>query len=161
LALNGPARRGFLPRRIVSGGQAGVDRAALDVALALGFEVGGWCPAGRKAVDGPIDPRYPLTETPSPGYRQRTGWNVRDSDATLILTLGALRGGSALTRSLALQQGKPCLVVDLKDEGGLAVARAWLAQIGPESLNVAGPRESGENPVGENAREWLEGLLGR
>ena len=70
---------------IVSGGQTGVDRAALDAALALGMRCGGWCPAGRWAEDGPIDPRYPLRETPSGDPAQRTEWNVRDSDATLIL----------------------------------------------------------------------------
>jgi hypothetical protein len=72
--------------RLVSGGQSGVDRAALDVALALGIPCGGWCPKGRKAEDGE---RYPLKETPSAGYSQRTRWNVRDADGTLILTWGA------------------------------------------------------------------------
>ena len=75
-----------LLRRVVSGGQTGVDRAALDVAIALGFAHGGWCPAGRLAEDGPIDARYPLRETPSADPSQRTEWNVRDSDATLVLT---------------------------------------------------------------------------
>lgn len=72
--------------KIVSGGQTGVDRAALDVAMALGLEIGGWCPAGRWAEDGPIDARYPLNETPSADPAQRTEWNVCDSDGTLILT---------------------------------------------------------------------------
>ena len=72
--------------KIISGGQTGVDRAALDVALELGLPCGGWCPRGRRAEDGPIDPRYPLTETPWDGYPQRTEWNVRDADGTLILT---------------------------------------------------------------------------
>src|SRR5687768_4395889 len=70
---------------IVSGGQTGVDRAALDAAMALGLPVAGWCPAGRWAEDGPIPARYPLTETPSADPAQRTEWNVRDSDATLLL----------------------------------------------------------------------------
>ena len=77
-----------IPRKIVSGGQTGVDRAALDVAIKLGIEAGGWCPRGRRAEDGPIEERYPLRETWSRTYSQRTEWNVRDSDATLILCRG-------------------------------------------------------------------------
>ena len=74
--------------KIVSGGQTGVDRAALDVALDLSLPCGGWCPKGRKAEDGPIAAHYPLTETPLDSYPQRTEWNVRDSDGTLVLTRG-------------------------------------------------------------------------
>ena len=88
-------------RRIVSGGQTGVDRAALDVALSLGIPCAGWCPRGRRAEDGPIDARYPLNETPSTSYAKRTEWNVRDSDATLILARLPLGGGTALTERLA------------------------------------------------------------
>src|SRR5438105_15558458 len=87
--------------KIVSGGQTGVDRAALDVALELGMPCGGWCPRGRRAEDGPITDRYPLSETPWSGYPQRTGWNVRDADGTLILTMGQADRGTALTQQLA------------------------------------------------------------
>src|SRR3954454_8651242 len=93
----GEGRRAVMFTKIVSGGQTGVDRAALDVALALGIPCGGWCPKGRKAEDGPIEDRYPLSETPSSDYRQRTLWNIRDSDATLILTWGEPTGGTLLT----------------------------------------------------------------
>src|SRR5210317_1948565 len=81
--------------RIVSGGQTGVDRGALDAALTLGRVCGGWCPEGRLADDGPIPARYPLQELPGGGYRARTRRNVRDSDATLIVTFGAPTGGTA------------------------------------------------------------------
>jgi hypothetical protein len=80
-------------QRIVSGGQAGVDRAALDWAIARGIPHGGWCPAGRIAEDGMIPERYQLRETASPGYRERTRRNVEDSDGTLILNLGELDAG--------------------------------------------------------------------
>ena len=83
--------------KIVSGGQTGVDRAALDSALELGFPCGGWCPKGRKAKDGPPAVRYPLTETPTGNCAERTKWNVRDSDGTLLLTRSA--NGSTAIRS--------------------------------------------------------------
>jgi hypothetical protein len=88
-----------------------VDRAALDVALALGLPVGGWCPKGRRAEDGVIPARYPLVETPEPDYETRTRRNVEDSDGTLILNLGPPDGGTALTAAHARQIGKPCLIV--------------------------------------------------
>src|ERR1043166_1868000 len=107
---------GILFTFIRSGGQTGVDRAALDVALEWGVPCGGWCPRGRRAEDGPINPRYPLVETPWVGYPQRTEWNVRDSDGTLILTRGEADRGTALTIELASRYQKPCLVLALKGE---------------------------------------------
>src|SRR3954447_23558628 len=105
-----------MPAKLISGGQTGVDRAALDVALALGIPCGGWCPKGRKAEDGPIPERYPLTETPSGSYSQRTRWNVRDADATLILTWGQPTSGTLLTVNACRGTDKPHLVLDLADE---------------------------------------------
>jgi hypothetical protein len=128
--------------RIVSGGQTGVDRAALDVALELHLPCGGWCPRGRRAEDGRLDARYPLTETPSAAYPQRTEWNVRDSDGTLILAVGPLRGGTALTRKLALRIGRPFLVIDLARLPVPHALRDWAADNTVRVLNVAGPRES-------------------
>ena len=90
-----------------------MDRAALDVALELGFPCGGWCPSGRLAEDGPLQEIYPLKETPSKAYAQRTEWNVRDSDGTLVLHRGSLSGGTALTVELTKENNKPCLVIDL------------------------------------------------
>src|SRR3954447_14624932 len=100
---------GFLIQRIVSGGQTGVDRAALDVALALGIPCGGWCPRGRGAEDGLIPERYPLVETPAADASQRTRWNVRDSDGTLILAWGEPTGGTLLTVQACRETGKPHL----------------------------------------------------
>lgn len=102
-----------LPARIRSGGQTGVDRAALDWAIARGIPHAGWCPRGRLANDGPLPSRYQLQETPSASWSQRTRLNVRDADATLILHAGPLQGGTRLTLRLAQQMGKPVHLVDL------------------------------------------------
>ncbi len=128
--------------RVVSGGQTGVDRAALDVALELGLGCGGWCPQGRRAEDGALHAKYPLRETPLPDYAQRTEWNVRDADGTLILTRGSPTEGTAATVELARRYGKPHLVLDLEQGADAAAARQWLAKRKLKVLNVAGPRES-------------------
>src|SRR5215472_13690466 len=128
--------------KIVSGGQTGVDRAALDMALELGLPCGGWCPRGRRAEDGPIPDRYPLTETPWDGYPQRTEWNVRDSDGTLILTHGEPDRGTALTVELANRYGRPHLVIALGESPNEEEVRAWARAHQVGVVNVAGPRES-------------------
>jgi hypothetical protein len=145
--------------RIVSGGQTGVDRAALDVALALGLPCGGWCPSGRRAEDGPIDARYPLRETPSAAYDERTAGNVRDSDATLVLARGPLRGGTAYTLSCARREGRPHLVVDLGADPDPAPVRLWIDEQRVRVLNVAGPRESQSPGIGAHARAFLMEVL--
>lgn len=147
------------PLRIISGGQTGVDRAALDVALQLGLPCGGWCPRGRRAEDGPIDSRYPLQETPWHGYPQRTEWNVRDAQATLILTVGPPDRGTALTAELALRYGRPLLVVDLAADPAAAAAQEWLRSTGAAILNVAGPRESSSPGIHTLAVRFLRALL--
>jgi len=136
-----------------------VDRAALDAALAFGVPVGGWCPRGRLAEDGPIDPRYPLRETPSASYPQRTEWNVRDSDGTLVLTRGRPRGGTALTIALARQYGRPVLVLDLSARPGVSPLLHWLETEGLSVLNVAGPRESQQPGIQREARSFLEDAI--
>jgi hypothetical protein len=128
--------------KIISGGQTGVDRAALDVALAMGIDCGGWCPKGRRAEDGRIPSRYPLVETDSTTYSRRTKRNVRESDATLILSRGEPRGGTLLTRRAATELGKPCLAVDVDAPQALAEIRIWLSARPVRVLNAAGPRES-------------------
>jgi hypothetical protein len=145
--------------KIISGGQTGVDRAALDVALAMGIDCGGWCPKGRRAEDGPIASRYPLAETASPAYSQRTKRNVRDSDATLILSRGQPRGGTLLTQRTAVELGKPCLSIDLGAPAALAEIREWLDRHAVGVLNVAGPRESQSPGITLEATRLLHELF--
>ena len=128
--------------KIVSGGQTGVDRGALDAAIALGLAHGGWVPRGRKAEDGVIPERYALTELDSPVYADRTKQNVLDSDGTLILTVGPATGGTALTVRLAQTLKQPHLVLDLDASPSADEVRAWIAAHEVAVLNVAGPRES-------------------
>lgn len=144
----------FVPARIVSGGQTGVDRAALEVAIALGIEHGGWCPAGRLSEDGSIPSRYELRETDSADYPVRTEQNVIDSEATLILYEGRMKGGTLLTRRICQRQAKPYLAIRI-DPSQLPAVRRWLNQIQPQTLNVAGPRESTSAGIFERAGEFL------
>lgn len=147
---------------IISGGQTGADRAALDWAIARGIEHGGWCPAGRRAEDGPLDAKYRLVETEREGYRARTVRNVRDSDATLILNLGDLEGGSLETLRIAERRGKPVRVVQLDaqpTDEELDELRDWLRVDAVSRLNVAGPRESKRPGTYRAAHAFLERLL--
>jgi hypothetical protein len=128
--------------KIISGGQTGVDRAALDVALELGLAAGGWCPRGRRAEDGPLEARYPLKETDSRNYAVRTEKNILDSDGTLILTRGSPKGGTALTIKLARVHRKAFMVIDLSMGKNFPSVRDWSQAHQIKILNVAGPRES-------------------
>ena len=128
--------------KIISGGQTGVDRAALDVAIALKILHGGWCPKGRIAEDGVIPACYNLEETPGSDYAQRTAWNVRDADGTLILTKKPITGGTLLTLKLAKQLKKPYLVFDLFAAQSIDAIIIWLKKHNIKILNVAGPRAS-------------------
>ena len=145
--------------RIVSGGQTGVDRAALDAAIWLGIPHGGWCPKGRRAEDGPIPERYDLEETDESQYFIRTERNVIDSDATLILYEVELTGGTALTLRMAKKHQKPCLQVDLTQLPTFDEMLQWLAEEQVATLNVAGPRESSCPGIGEESRQLLVDLL--
>lgn len=145
--------------KVVSGGQTGVDRAALDVALEFGIARGGWCPKGRKAEDGPLPPHYPLQETSSDVYAQRTEWNVRDSDGTLVLTRGRPTEGTALTVQIASRLGKPCLVLDLDEQPGLTAVVTWAKANQVKVLNVAGPRESRCPGISVQAAQFLRKIL--
>lgn len=139
---------------IVSGGQTGVDRAALDWALARGFRVDGWCPKGRRAEDGKIPERFPLRETSSRGYAERTRRNVAGTDATLIIVRRKPSGGTALTARVAMKEGKPFFVATL-GETPAEMALLWLLKNLPRRLNVAGPRASQEPGIGGDARRYL------
>jgi predicted Rossmann-fold nucleotide-binding protein len=145
--------------KIISGGQTGVDRAALDVAMELGLACGGYCPKGRYAEDGPIPDKYPLQETPSADTMQRTEWNVRDSDGTLILTLGQPTGGTALTIAHAQKLRRPCLVVDLSIPVNTDAINEWLAANQIQTLNIAGPRASESPQIYELAKAMLRNLV--
>lgn len=150
--------------KVVSGGQTGVDRAALDVAIAAGIACGGWCPRGRIAEDGPIPDFYPLKETKRRGYIERTRLNVEESDGTLIITEGAPAGGTERALEHAERIGKPVLIVELGDELGgagadLARARDWVAENGIRVVNIAGPRESTSGGIYDLAAAFLQRLL--
>jgi len=145
--------------KIVSGGQTGVDRAALDAAKHRGIPIGGWCPKGRRAEDGPIPDRYPLDETPREEYAQRTAWNVRDSDGTLIVTDGTMEGGTERTVQEARNRDKPVLHVRTSDPVPVEMIRAWREDNDLRVLNVAGPRESEADGIYERARAILEAFL--
>ena len=146
---------------IISGGQTGVDRAALDVALELGIPCAGWCPKGRRAEDGPIDIHYPLKETPSANYRMRTERNVRDSDGTLIFTWRKPKGGTGLTIKFAQKYKKPYFVVDLSVEGDPESVQRWGEVNKINVLNIAGLRESELPGIYHQAVEFLRKLFNK
>lgn len=161
-----PARVMFKPRRIISGGQTGVDQAALRAAETCGLALGGWCPPGRVCESGIIPSRFQLQETPaerSPGApdiprSQRTEWNVRDSDATLILQPGSrdkVDPGTGWTRICAERYKKPLLVCDLADPEAPVKIGQWLRAISIETLNVAGPSEGAVPGIEDEAYALL------
>ncbi len=146
---------------IVSGGQTGADRAALDTAIRHGFPHGGWCPKGRIAEDGIIGGQYRLRETPSADSAQRTEWNVRDSDGTVVFTLAEdAAGGSLRTIELAREHKKPCAHIsragNYKPEEAL---RRFVQEHGIKVLNVAGSRESKEPGIYLWVCEGIEAVL--
>jgi len=146
-------------RKIVSGGQTGVDRGALDFATGRGIEHGGWVPKGRRAEDGPLPPLYNMKETETRRYGERTRRNVLDSDGTLIVREGRLSGGTALTKILAQRAGKPLLVIDISRaafEDAAKAIRLWLEENTISVLNLAGPRESQRPGIYGRTRALLE-----
>lgn len=151
------------PLVILSGGQTGVDRAALEAALELGVPCGGACSAGRKAEDGRIPDRYPLTELGSPSYAVRTRQNVEDADGTLIIHFGPLTGGTALTLRTCRKANKPVRLIDGRQtpvEEGARAAQAFIIEHGLQRLNVAGPRASHCTEAYPYTRELMTVLLG-
>src|SRR5262249_46904730 len=148
--------------KIVSGGQTGADRAALDWAIKRGIPHGGWCPKDRKAEDGTIDRRYNLVETPSEDYSQRTEWNVRDSDGTAVFSIRReLRGGSLLTVEIAERRNKPVIHLSLDEQTNHAQElRSFIEEFGISVLNVAGPRASAEPGVYQFVGRVLDQAFG-
>lgn len=131
--------------KIISGGQTGVDRGALDAALSAGDDCGGWCPKGRRAEDGKIPKIYPLTELKSQSYADRTRQNIMDSDGTLILYFGELEGGTELTFQLCKELRKPYLLIDsevIDERRAGQLIHTFAVNHLIKILNVAGPRNS-------------------
>jgi hypothetical protein len=131
--------------KIISGGQTGVDRGALDAALEKGFPCGGWCPPGRLAEDGPIDRAYPMSEMDHGSYGERTRRNVIDSDGTLIIHFGPLEGGTKTTLQYCIQLKKPHALIDALEASethAAGLASRFVESNAVETLNVAGPRQS-------------------
>ncbi len=150
-------------QKIISGGQTGVDQAALDAAMDVGLAYGGWLPAGRRTERGPLPQRYAhMQELPTESYPERTRKNVEAADATLIISRGSLTGGSALTAKIAAEVGKPYLHIDLER---LPVAAAcleeWLRRHHPEILNIAGPRASSDAKIYGQAYALIKQILSR
>jgi hypothetical protein len=133
-------------KKIISGGQTGVDRAALDAALRLGIPHGGWLPKGRITEDGPLPARYKLVELPTDSYAERTERNVVDADGTLIISRGAPTGGTDYTRKMVLKHGKQMLHIDMamyrNPMDAASLISSWIKLNNIEMLNVAGPRAS-------------------
>ena len=145
---------------VMSGGQTGVDRAALDFAMHHELECKGWCPAERWAEDGSIPEKYPLKETPSKDPGVRTEWNVRDSDGTLILHEGWLDKGSAYTISMCMRLNKAIIEIDLSGQYDTQKVRDWINKHNISKLNIAGPRQSKSSNAYEEAYMFLVRLFG-
>ena len=151
--------------KILSGGQTGVDRAALDVAMELGLPCGGWCPKGRRAEDGRIPDKYPLNEMPTREYGPRTRRNVEVCDATLVIYRGTITAGSLLTVKIVHELHRQCFAVDLKThpspDGAAEGIRAVRAKLKHRAmvLNVAGSRESSAPGIYEEASAFLRVLF--
>jgi len=149
-------------KKIISGGQTGADRAALDAAIEMGIEHGGWIPKGRKAEDGPVDEKYHLKEMKTSSYKARTEQNILDSDATLIISHGKLTGGSALTKKLAEKHSRPCLHIDLRATNPFSALKAvcyWIEHNNVEVLNIAGPRLSKDPRIYEATLTLIKDII--
>jgi hypothetical protein len=144
-------------KKTISGGQTGADRAALDFAIEHEIPHGGWCPKGRKAEDGPLEPKYLLTETPSSSYPQRTEWNVRASNGSVIFSIASvLTGGSKKTVEFAIKHNKPWLHLHKGTASPESALLKFIQDHEIGTLNVAGPRASKEPEVGAFVKRVLE-----
>lgn len=149
-------------RKIISGGQTGADRAALDIAIKFNIKHGGWVPRGRKTEDGPLPEKYRMQELGSDDYRERTRQNIVDSHGTLIISYGELTGGSKLTRSYAKVVGRPNCRIDLLQMEAFEAAmisKSFILENQIGILNVAGPRLSHFPGIYQDVRTILETVL--
>ena len=149
-------------KRIISGGQTGADRAALDFAIKMDLPYGGWVPKGRLAEDGPLPGKYQLQEMPTKNYPKRTEQNVIDSDGTLIISHGKLTGGSRLTKEFAENQKRPCLHIDLNETSTPEAAEQviqWIFENHIGVLNIAGSRASKDPKIYSGVYELLETIF--
>ncbi len=152
----------FLTLKIISGGQTGVDRAALDAALESGVSAGGWCPEGRQAEDGPIAEKYPLQELPDGSYKERTLKNVQDSDATIIIYFESISGGTEETLLYCLNEKKPYLLIDgsgITEDSASKRIKQFIDENQISRLNVAGPRASKEKRAYEYTKQVITLML--
>jgi len=149
-------------KKVISGGQTGVDRGALDAALKHGITCGGWCPEGREAEDGAIPDKYPLIEVPGGSYKHRTLQNIMGSDGTVIIYFGDLEGGTEETAFYCMKKGMPYKLIDLK-ETTLSRAKELLIEFiekrDIETLNVAGPCASRVEGAYDYSFNLLDDLL--
>jgi len=148
--------------KIVTGGQTGADQAGLDVAMKLNIPYGGWIPKGRLTEDGPLPEYYQLQEMSTDCYKKRTEQNVIDSDGTVIFSHGKLSGGSALTVKFAQKHAKPWLHLDMKKMSLIYARRllkSWIIDNGLKTLNVAGPRASGDPEIYNTVTQVLGSAL--
>ena len=147
--------------KIISGGQTGADQGALDAAMRLGIEHGGWIPRGRKTEAGPLPDKYDLSEMPTASYPERTKKNIRESDGTLILSHGTLTGGSEFTRRMAMKYRKPMLHIDFNRMvpfDAAVVINNWMVDHDITTLNVAGPRASTDPRIYRAALDIIEAV---
>jgi len=148
-------------KKIVSGGQTGVDRAALDGAMEVNFSVGGWCPKERIAEDGKIDTKYPLIETNSQNYTIRTEKNVIDSDGTLVFINKELEGGTLNTVKYCEKHKKPVKVVDTNKDFDISSILNWIKENDIATLNIAGPRASKQPKIYNKVKPIIKDLLNK
>ncbi|MFH1296117.1 MAG: putative molybdenum carrier protein [Bacteroidota bacterium] len=148
-----------LVHQIISGGQTGVDRAALDFALSQKIPCGGYCTAGRIAEDGRIPDHYPLRDTETAEYAERTEKNVQTADGTLIIYTGSMSGGTQFTYLCAKSAGKPLFTCDLDQPIPVRRFQNWIREKRIHTLNIGGPRESQQPGIYTRTVETLARLF--
>ncbi|MBU8850164.1 MAG: putative molybdenum carrier protein [Desulfobacterales bacterium] len=149
-------------KKIISGGQTGADRAALDVAIKFNIEHGGWLPKGRKTEKGPLPVKYQLNEMDTADYKARTKQNIVESHGTVIISRGRLTGGSKLTRSFAEFIGRPNCYIDLlntEEFEASIILKSFILENKIQILNVAGPRLSHNPGIYMDVKTVLEAML--